>query len=158
MHKRPFEVPIDVDPITETGNALIDNLLFDPHPIRGAFQKRLAKREATELALAIERSRRSAGKLPESLDELVPDFIAQIPNDPITGDDIRYLHDQKDVEKGTGESFRIYSVALDEADDGGQPVLTPKGGGRFETEFHFSYDGRKHSGDWLLWPPSRNNP
>ena len=158
MHKRPFEVPIDVDPITETGNALIDNLLFDPHPIRGAFQKRLAKREATELALAIERYRRSAGKLPESLDELVPDFIAQIPNDPITGDDIRYLHDQKDVEKETGESFRIYSVALDEADDGGQPVLTPKGGGRFETEFHFSYDGRKHSGDWLLWPPSRNNP
>ena len=142
MYKRPFELPIESE--SETGNALIDTLLFDPHPIRGAFQMRLAKRDATELALALERFRRSTGELPLSLDELVPDFIAQVPVDPITGSDMLYFAE--------GVDFRIYSVGLDKDDDGGEPVVIRQSGGQSYTEFNFYYDGISNSGDWLLWP------
>ena len=144
LHKRPFESPFD-DENPDTGNTLIDMLYFDPQPIRMAFQKQIAQRDGIELALAITRFQLSNGKLPDSLDELIPNFIGQIPVDPMTGKDMLFRADDS--------NFRIYSVGLDMDDDGGEPVVLPQGTGtgRFTTDFYFGYDGEEHSGDWLLW-------
>ena len=139
LRKRPFESPLNVKLLPESDNLLIGCFVIDPQPLRGSLQMRIARRDALVLALAIERFRRSTNSLPLLLNKLVPNFIGQIPIDPITGDGIRYRH--KD------ESFTIYSVALDKDDDAGEPVQIPNGDGQFQ----FDYDAASHSGDWVLW-------
>ena len=79
------------------------------------------------LACALERYRLANGNVPEKLDVLVPQFIAQLPNDPITGDPYKYRR----TDNG---QFVLYSVGWNEKDDGGTP------GERL-------YDSR--DGDWI---------
>jgi ABC-type transport system involved in multi-copper enzyme maturation permease subunit len=62
------------------------------------------------VSLAIERFRlRHAGRLPETLEELVPEFMAAVPCDPIDGRPIRY----KPLSKG----YRVHSIGKNEQDD-----------------------------------------
>lgn len=63
-------------------------------------------------ALAIERFRRTHGELPKKLEELVPDYLATVPNDPFDGAALRYLP------RETG--YTIYSIGDDLKDDGGR--------------------------------------
>ncbi len=66
---------------------------------------------SADTALAIEQFRRANGKLPESLDELVPEFLAAIPMDPMDGEPLRYVvNDDGDL---------LYSVGRNRVDDGG---------------------------------------
>ena len=51
-------------------------------------------------------------KLPESLSELVPEFLSQVPKDDFDGKPFRYLPDKK----------LIYSVGPDLKDDGGNGI------------------------------------
>lgn len=68
------------------------------------------------VACAVERYRLARGEYPEKPNALVPEFIAQIPNDVIDGQPLRY--------RRTGNSeFVLYSVGWNEADDGGQIAL-----------------------------------
>lgn len=63
-------------------------------------------------ALAIERFRRAnAGQAPASLDELVPTYLAAVPMDPFDGKPLKYKLD--------ADSYVVYSVDRDRADDGG---------------------------------------
>src|SRR6185436_7610117 len=62
-------------------------------------------------ALAVEQFRNRNGKLPEELEQLTPDFIAEEPEDPFDGLSLRY----KRTEKG----YLIYSVGPDREDNGG---------------------------------------
>jgi hypothetical protein len=62
-------------------------------------------------ALAVEQFRNRNGKLPEELEQLTPDFIAEEPEDPFDGLSLRY----KRTEKG----YLIYSVGPDLNDDDG---------------------------------------
>jgi hypothetical protein len=79
------------------------------------------------LACALERYRLAHGNVPEKLDALVPQFIAQLPDDLITGEPYKY--------RRTGDAQLIlYSVGWNEKDDGGTP------GERL-------YDSR--DGDWI---------
>ena len=71
--------------------------------------------DAADAAIAIERYRRKHGKLPEKLDELVPEFLPQVPVDPFDGQPLRYLIDE--------EGCRIYSIGEDDTDDGGEGDL-----------------------------------
>ena len=73
--------------------------------------------ESAALACAVERYRLANGKLPEKLDALVPQFIAQVPHDVIDGQPLRYRLDGTD-------GFVIYSIGWNQKDDGGQQVLT----------------------------------
>ena len=50
------------------------------------------RRRATIIILALEAYRLDNGKLPESLDELVGDYLDRLPLDPITGTDFHYQH------------------------------------------------------------------
>jgi hypothetical protein len=85
------------------------------------------------VACALERYRLANGKYPESLDALVPKFIAAIPHDVITGEPLKY--------RLTGDGqFIIYSIGWNETDDGGKIVMTADGKEVDATQ-----------GDWV-WP------
>jgi hypothetical protein len=68
--------------------------------------------DAAAVACAIERFKLARRRLPESLEELVPDFMEKLPHDIITGQSLRYKRTED-------ERYMIYSVGWNEKDDGG---------------------------------------
>jgi len=80
-----------------------------------------AMNRATDAAIACERYRRRHGKLPQSLEELVPEFLPKVPSDPFDGEPLRYAV--------TGDGYLVYSVGPDgthhggRGDETGQPDL-----------------------------------
>jgi hypothetical protein len=72
----------------------------------------LAQVRSAQTALAVERFRLAYGKLPEKLDELVPQFLSAVPTDPFDGQPLRYHL----LEKG----YVIYSIGSDGEDNGGR--------------------------------------
>lgn len=63
-------------------------------------------------AVAVERFRRDHdGALPETLGALIPDYLAEIPRDPLSGAPLLY--------RSEPGAYTIYSVGLDRQDDGG---------------------------------------
>lgn len=68
----------------------------------------------TRLACALECYRLEHGEYPESLDALVPEFLETLPVDVITLQPMHY-------QKSSPDSFRLWSVGLDESDEDGQP-------------------------------------
>jgi hypothetical protein len=88
------------------------------------------------LACALERYRLANGNFPEKLDAVVPQFIAQLPNDLITGEPYKYRR----TDDG---QFILYSVGWNEKDADGTP------GERL-------YDSR--DGDWVWDYSSARTP
>jgi hypothetical protein len=91
----------------------ITNLLVPPLP--RAFEeklKSLARLRATRAGIAVERFRLANGRLPDSLDELVPKFLDAVPSDPFDDRPLRY----RELSKG----FATYSIGPDRTDDGGK--------------------------------------
>ncbi len=86
-----------------------------------------ADQEGILAALAVLRYQRQHGHLPETLEELVGEFLDKTPRDPIDGQPLRY--------KVKGEDFLLYSVGTNQIDDGGQPD-----------------QGGDKPRDWILWP------
>ncbi len=74
---------------------------------------------ATRVLMALKAYKAENGALPESLDELVPEYIAEVPRDPFDGQPLRYSREKK----------IIYSVGEDLEDDGGAPEDTEEGEG-----------------------------
>jgi hypothetical protein len=76
---------------------------------------------ASRTAVALERFRRdNGGAIPESLDALVPRYLAQMPQDPLSGSPMRYRSDE--------QGYTIYSVGTNNQDDGGELVQDPPRG------------------------------
>lgn len=69
------------------------------------------------LACALERYRLMNGRFPESLNNLVPTFVAQLPHDLITGEPYKYRRDENG-------QFVLYSIGWNAQDDGGTPGKT----------------------------------
>jgi hypothetical protein len=65
-----------------------------------------------ETALAIELYRRNNGRTPESLQQLVPEYLSHVPIDPFDGSPLRY--------KRFKNGYVVYSVSRDGRDDGGE--------------------------------------
>ncbi len=76
-----------------------------------------AMNDAVMTAIAIKRYRRDRGQIPKDLEQLVPDFLKQVPTDPIDGKPLRYV--VKDSE------YLLYSVGKNGVDDGGQGDYDP---------------------------------
>lgn len=74
--------------------------------------KGLAQVRTAQAALAVERFRLAHAKLPENLNELVPQFLPAVPDDPFDGQPLRYHRLQK--------GYVIYSVGSDGEDNGGR--------------------------------------
>jgi hypothetical protein len=84
-----------------------------------AVKKSASGQESVDLArtaVALERYRLVHGSYPESLDALVPQFIAKLPHDIINGQPLHYR------QTADGQ-FVLYSVGWNETDDGGMVVL-----------------------------------
>jgi hypothetical protein len=64
-----------------------------------------------QAAIAVQRYRLASGRLPETLKDLVPDYLEEVPLDPFDGKELRY----KKLETG----YVIYSIGEDLKDDGG---------------------------------------
>jgi hypothetical protein len=69
------------------------------------------------VACALERHRLAKGGYPESLAELLPDFISRVPHDLVNGQPLRY--------ERVGKTYILYSVGWDLKDEGGAFALHP---------------------------------
>ena len=72
----------------------------------------IARLRAARTALAIERFRGAAGRLPAALDELVSQHLKTVPEDPFDGKPLRY--------RKLGKGYVVYSVGTDGADNDGK--------------------------------------
>jgi hypothetical protein len=71
-----------------------------------------ARIRTSQTALAVERFRLAhSGKLPASLNDLVPAYLSSLPCDPFDGQPLRY--------KGLAPGYVVYSIGSDMHDDGG---------------------------------------
>jgi len=86
-------------------------LLGSQEDVINAMAECEARRAITESVLSVERFRRKYGTTPDSLSELVPEFVAKRPVDPFTGEPM--------ITKRTAQEFLIYSVGRNRRDDGG---------------------------------------
>lgn len=77
--------------------------------------------DLARVACALERYRLAQGGYPETLESLVPRFIAKLPHDIINGQPLHYR-------RAKDGKFILYSVGWNEKDDGGQPGVTKTGG------------------------------
>jgi hypothetical protein len=73
-----------------------------------------AARHLVVTAIALKRYQLQHGNYPVKLADLVPDFVPELPRDPMDGQPLRY----KLKEDGT---FLLYSIGEDGLDDGGDP-------------------------------------
>ncbi|TAK96873.1 MAG: hypothetical protein EPO07_14040 [Verrucomicrobia bacterium] len=78
-------------------------------------------------ALAVENYRNETGGLPKELEELVPKYFAEVPEDPFTGLGLEY--------RRTKNGYALYSVGRDRQDNGGLEQADKK-----ESDDKKSYD------------------
>jgi hypothetical protein len=76
-----------------------------------------ADSEGARTAIAIEQYRRQHGRWPDRLEQLVPDFLPQLPLDPYDGRTLRYVVQE--------DRYLLYSVGRDGVDNGGQGEYEP---------------------------------
>ena len=69
------------------------------------------------VSCALERYQLTHRQLPDTLDALVPEFMARVPQDVIDGQPLRYR-------RVRGDQFVLYSIGRNERDDGGQIAWT----------------------------------
>jgi hypothetical protein len=74
--------------------------------------RNIAQLRTARVGLAIEHYRLAAGKLPDKLSDLVPDYLDSVPRDPFDGNELQY----KKLKIG----FVVYSIGEDLIDDGGK--------------------------------------
>jgi hypothetical protein len=79
----------------------------------GITARTIAMRDAAMAAIAVELYRRQHGQLPESLDQLKPDYLPQVPIDPFDGQPLRYTV--------KGGKFAIYTAGMKDKDPPGEP-------------------------------------
>jgi hypothetical protein len=78
----------------------------------------MARASSLRTAIAVERYRLAAGALPESLGQLVPRYLPEIPIDPFTGKPLKYERREP--------GYVVYSLGSNRVDDGGPPLVVVK--------------------------------
>mgnify|MGYP003700512665 CR=1 FL=1 len=112
-HQRSDE-PLDVDPAS--WNPVLDIMVPAVSNTITSHDKLVCEHAAIRVAIAIERYRLANAALPASLDDLVPEFIRELPQDPFADDGrLRYRTDEQ-----LSRGYTLYSVGTDAQDDGGQ--------------------------------------
>jgi hypothetical protein len=93
------------------GKRFVDIFATNSSSIIRRFCIDTASNSLIQTFIALANFKNQNGGFPNSLNELVPEFIDKIPKDTFSGKDLRYL-----PEKGI-----IYSVGADNVDNGGNP-------------------------------------
>jgi hypothetical protein len=112
----------------------------------------LGHRDGILVAIALELFHRDTGRYPATLQELVTRWLPAVPADRITGEPVKYrLIDGKP---------RVYSVGVDQVDDGGTPVQFRSAAPRDLAGAAAQWFGENadYQGDWILYPQSEFNP
>lgn len=113
--------PSGLAPLGRMTATLSSSLMDSMQRGRVAVEHARAKLLAAEAAVAALRFFNDNGRLPASLDELVPQYLATVPIDPFTGQPLVFLQ--------TDDGVMIYTVYYNGVDDGGYPYLiTPPEG------------------------------
>lgn len=76
-----------------------------------------ASRRIMIAAIALRRYQLRHGSWPPDLKTLVPDFLSEVPRDPVDGRPLRYR-------RNADGTFLLYSIGSDGKDDGGDPTFT----------------------------------
>jgi hypothetical protein len=93
-----------------------------------------AFRQCAITAIALKRHQLRHATLPKELNALVPEFLPELPHDPVDGKALRYR-------LNVDGTFLLYSIGIDGIDDGGDATPVPPA--------HFSQWQAGH--DWV-WP------
>lgn len=101
------------DPIGLYTSAVWVNIAMNTY-VEGLFDK--YDLEATKAIIAVCIYKKLNGVYPDSLSDLVPDILETVPRDPIDGETLRYRKTEND-------SWLIYSVWLNNVDDGGTCLI-----------------------------------
>jgi hypothetical protein len=80
--------------------------------------------DTAQVACALERCRLAEGHFPNSLESLRPKFIDKLPQDVVNGQPLKY----RLIGIGGQGGYLLYSVGMNETDDGGEPGANQKGG------------------------------
>jgi len=83
------------------------------------------ERRLTVAAIALRRFRLQHGALPKRLDVLLPDILAQVPIDPMSGGHLHY-------ELKSDDDYCLYSVGEDGLDNGGDATPVANNFGLWE--------------------------
>jgi len=102
--------------------------------------------ETLRTAVALRRYELRNSKWPDSLDELVPEFLSVIPLDRFDGQPLRY--------KLQDGSPLLYSVFADKTDNGGKPNVETDPNADFIDSINPELTGK---GDLVLWPKLRRS-
>lgn len=112
----------------------VKNQLGDQNSTVRKFAYAQESADLARVAIALERFRLARGKYPESLDQLAPQFMSEVPNDLIGGQPLKY--------RLTNGAFVLYSIGWNEKDDGGISAVK-------------SATPDSDDGDWVWQYPSK---
>ncbi len=104
-------------------------------------ERNAGRRDGALIGIALELYRREHGNWPETLEQLSPRWLPELPIDRINGGPLGYLVSE--------EGVVVYSLGTDADDDQGRP---PEGTARYEVGPPSpSTDGIRDDGDWVIW-------
>ena len=145
------------DELTTSHTGVVDSMsrkAIGPIPaywrVQETVERSLGRRDGLLVGIALEVFRREHGKYPESLSDLVPQLLPEVPADRITGEPVRF--------RIVNSQPLVYSVGADRKDDGGRPARAKSSqGGRYlaESQIAAVWDAAPDSipnGDWVLYP------
>ncbi|MCC6908451.1 MAG: hypothetical protein IT430_10955 [Phycisphaerales bacterium] len=115
--------PVDLDVFAEEvadRNELLGLLLPAISRAMHAARGGRALHEATRVLVAIEGFEAKYGRIPDGLDALAPEFLSEVPGDPISGQ--RFVFTARQPTADDPRSWWLYSVGLDGTDNGGKQV------------------------------------
>lgn len=122
----------------------------DYRRVQETVERSLGRRDGLLVGIALEVFRREHGKYPESLSDLVPQLLPEVPADRITGEPVRF--------RIVNSQPLVYSTGADRKDDGGRPARAKNAQtGRYlaESQIAAVWDAAPDStpdGDWVLYP------
>ena len=129
-------------PLLSVRYYLINALAPVTYDLPAMAETQLGVRDGLIIGIALELYHRHHGRYPDTLAELTPDFLPEVPADRITGDPVRYR-----LVNGTP---LVYSVGADRHDDGGRLTY------RYYDDNAAAQWGispaEAKRGDWILYP------
>jgi hypothetical protein len=138
-------------PLTRFRYLFISLLLPSYDGMRHAYASSEGQREGLMIGLALELYHRQHGKWPESLAELTPRWLPELPVDRITGKPLLY--------RIVGDRPIVYSAGVDSDDDGGRlPAYYSERGLPYsvgppqQTPLNATDEMKaQFDGDWIIW-------
>ncbi len=122
--------------------------LLMPALSKAALTKDLAdaRRDAAIATIALARYRADHHRYPNTLAELLPDYLPALPLDPVDGQPLRYLL--------TPTGPVLYSLGFDEDDDQGRATEKPE----YAQPLTNNFPANDTDGDWILYPVEMPKP